>query len=148
MFDSCNPMHYSLQAPLSMGFSKWEYWSGLPFPFQDDLPYPGLLNCREILYRLSYEGDIDLLPIPQPSTKKSHIQHLLAAVDFEYWDIIARYYSGRLKIRNIYYSLGCLNYFLAYRKTFNSRRKQAKERGLRLNSLHDKIVVISLSKIP
>ena len=60
MFDSCNPMHYSLQAPLSMGFSKWEYWSGLPFPFQDDLPYPGLLNCREILYRLSYEGSPQL----------------------------------------------------------------------------------------
>ena len=24
--------------PLSMGFSKQEYWSGLPFPFPGDLP--------------------------------------------------------------------------------------------------------------
>jgi len=29
------------QAPLFMGFSKWEYWSGLPFPFPGDLPNPG-----------------------------------------------------------------------------------------------------------
>ena len=28
------------QAPLSMGFSKQEYWSGLPFPFPGDLPDP------------------------------------------------------------------------------------------------------------
>ena len=30
------------QAPLSMGFSKQEYWSGLPFPPPRDLPNPGI----------------------------------------------------------------------------------------------------------
>ena len=30
------------QAPLSMGFSRQEYWSGLPFPSPGDLPDPGL----------------------------------------------------------------------------------------------------------
>ena len=30
------------QAPLSMGFSKQEYWSGLPFPSPGDLPNPGI----------------------------------------------------------------------------------------------------------
>ena len=30
------------QAPLSMGFSKQEYWSGLPFPSPVDLPDPGI----------------------------------------------------------------------------------------------------------
>ena len=30
------------QAPLSMGFSRQEYWSGLPFPTTRDLPSPGL----------------------------------------------------------------------------------------------------------
>ena len=29
------------QAPLSMGFSRQEYWSGLPFPSPGDLPDPG-----------------------------------------------------------------------------------------------------------
>ena len=28
------------QSPLSMGFSKQEYWSGLPFPTRGDFPNP------------------------------------------------------------------------------------------------------------
>ena len=30
------------QASLSMGFPRQEYWSGLPFPSPEDLPYPGI----------------------------------------------------------------------------------------------------------
>ena len=30
------------QAPLSMGFLRQEYWSGLPFPSPGDLPDPGI----------------------------------------------------------------------------------------------------------
>ena len=30
------------QAPLSMGFSRQEYWSGLPRPPPGDLPHPGI----------------------------------------------------------------------------------------------------------
>ena len=30
------------QAPLSMGFSRQEYWTGLPFPPPGDLPDPGI----------------------------------------------------------------------------------------------------------
>ena len=30
------------QAHLSMGFSRQEYWSGLPFPTPGDLPNPGM----------------------------------------------------------------------------------------------------------
>ena len=30
------------QAPPSTGFSRWEYWSGLPFPSREDLPNPGI----------------------------------------------------------------------------------------------------------
>ena len=32
----------ALQAPLSMGFSRQEYWSGLPCPRPGDLPDPGI----------------------------------------------------------------------------------------------------------
>ena len=34
------PRTVALQAPLSMGFPKQEYWSGLPFPSLKDLPNP------------------------------------------------------------------------------------------------------------
>ena len=32
----------ALRAPLSMGFSWQEYWSGLPFPPPGDPPNPGI----------------------------------------------------------------------------------------------------------
>ena len=39
----CNPMDCTAhQAPLSMEFSKQEYWSGLPFLSPGDLPNPGI----------------------------------------------------------------------------------------------------------
>ena len=36
------PWTVACQAPLSMGFSRQEYWSGLPFPSPGDLPDPGI----------------------------------------------------------------------------------------------------------
>ena len=36
------PWNVTHQAPLSMGFSRQEYWSGLPFPPPGDLPNPGI----------------------------------------------------------------------------------------------------------
>ena len=34
------PWTVALQAPLSMGFPRQEYWNGLPFPTPGDLPNP------------------------------------------------------------------------------------------------------------
>ena len=36
------PWTVAYQAPLSMGFPRQEYWSGLPFPSPGDLPDPGI----------------------------------------------------------------------------------------------------------
>ena len=38
----CDPWTVAHQAPPSMGFSRQEYWSGLPFPSPGDLPDPGI----------------------------------------------------------------------------------------------------------
>ena len=35
------------QAPLSVGFPRQEYWSGLPFPSPGHLPDPGILPGRQ-----------------------------------------------------------------------------------------------------
>ena len=43
-------------APLSMGFSRQEYWSGLPLPPPGDLPYPGIEPTSPAL-------QVDSLPI-------------------------------------------------------------------------------------
>ena len=37
----CHPV-VAYQAPLSMGFSRQEYWNGLPFSSPGDLPDPGI----------------------------------------------------------------------------------------------------------
>ena len=62
------PWTVAHQFPLSMKFSRQEYWSGLPFPSPKELPklpnhsrpsQPlklGLLFCRQILYHLSHQG--------------------------------------------------------------------------------------------
>ena len=42
MYDSCNLMDCSPLAPLSVEFSRQEYWNGQPFPFPGDLPDPGV----------------------------------------------------------------------------------------------------------
>ena len=65
LFLSCaqlfvTPWTVAHQAPLSMGFSRQEYWSGLHGLLQGIFPTqglnPGLLHCRWILYQLSYQG--------------------------------------------------------------------------------------------
>ena len=38
----CDPWTVAHQAPPPMGFSRQEYWSGLPFPSPGDLPDPGI----------------------------------------------------------------------------------------------------------
>ena len=53
------PWIVACQVPLSMGFSRQGYWSGLPFPSPGDLPDPGMepeslkVSCtgRQVLYR-------------------------------------------------------------------------------------------------
>ena len=46
------------QAPLSLGFSRQEYQSGLLFPspgvFLTQGSNPGLMHCKQILYHLSH----------------------------------------------------------------------------------------------
>ena len=56
------PWTVACQAPLSMGFSRQEYWSGLPFPSPGALPHlgikPGLLHCQV--------GSLALAPTREP----------------------------------------------------------------------------------
>ena len=55
------PWTVACQAPLSMGFPRQHYWSGLPFPPPGNLPNRGinlhllcLLHCRWIRYLMSH----------------------------------------------------------------------------------------------
>ena len=53
------PRTVAHQAPLSMEFSRQEYWSGLPFPSPRDLPDPGIKPG-------SFTVQADVLPSEPP----------------------------------------------------------------------------------
>ena len=51
------PWTIACQAPLSMGFSRQEYWSGLPFPSPGYLPDPGFEPRSPALQADSLESE-------------------------------------------------------------------------------------------
>ena len=63
MSDSLRPYGQTIafQVPLSMGFSKQKYWSGLPCPPPGNLPNPGPPHRRWILYHRSHQGSPRIL---------------------------------------------------------------------------------------
>ena len=66
MTDSSNPMDCSPQPPLSMEFSRQEYWSRLPFSSPGDLPDPGIEPVSPAWqmdpFLLSHQGSLDTPP--------------------------------------------------------------------------------------
>ena len=77
------PWSVAHQAPLYMGFSRQEYWSGLPFPSPGDLPNPGIepsLLCLQ-------HWQMDSLPRAPPG--KPYFVTLLPFIDawFIWWAV-------------------------------------------------------------
>ena len=64
------PWTVAHQAPLSMGFSRQEYWSGLPFPSPGDLPDPGLEPRSPAL-------QVDALTSEPPGVPMGRLKQLL-----------------------------------------------------------------------
>ena len=62
------PWTVAHQTPLSMGFPRQEYWSGLPFPSPGDLPDPGIKPR-------SPELQTDFLPSEPPGKPWCFNQH-------------------------------------------------------------------------
>ena len=54
------------QAPLSMGFSRQQYWSGLPFPPPGDLPDPGIEPVSPVLQADSFITEPPGKPLSLP----------------------------------------------------------------------------------
>ena len=59
------PWTVACQAPLSMGFSKQEYWSGLPFPPPEDLPDPGIEPVSPALSGRFFTSELPGKPIKE-----------------------------------------------------------------------------------
>ena len=73
---SATPWTVARQAPLSIGFSRQEYWSGLPCPLPGDLPDSGLEPAS--LMSLHWQvGSLPLVPPGKPIYSPAIIQKKL-----------------------------------------------------------------------
>ena len=70
--NSVTPWTVACQAPLSMGFSRQEYWSGLPFPSPGYFPSPGIKPMSPALASGFFTADP-----PGQAKCKIQIWHLL-----------------------------------------------------------------------
>ena len=78
--DSVTSWTVDHQAPLSMGFPRQGYWSGLPFPstgrtFPTQELNLGLLHCKQIRNQPSYEGIPCIYIYPLFFGFPSHLGH-------------------------------------------------------------------------
>ena len=64
------PRTVAHQAPLSMDFSRQEYWSGLPFPSPVDLPDSGMKPGSPALQVDSLQSEPPITPLDLRRTKK------------------------------------------------------------------------------
>ena len=68
------PWAAACQAPLSMGFSRREYWNGFPFPFPRDLPDPGI-KCLSAL-------QADSLPLSRQGSPSIYVYNCVMDEEF------------------------------------------------------------------
>ena len=79
------PWTVAYQAPLSMEFSRQEYWSGLPFPSPGDLPNPGIEPRSPTL-------QADTLP-SEPPGNTSICVHQIECIFRRYYSILCASFS-------------------------------------------------------
>ena len=70
LFPTLAPWTVAHQAPLSMEFSRQEYWSGLPFPFPGDLPDPEIEPGSPTLQT----GSLLFEPAGKPTTEDLYVR--------------------------------------------------------------------------
>jgi len=58
---------WTVDHPISTGFFRQEYWSGLPFPMQRGLPNPEIKHKTNLLCLLYWQADS--LPLAPPEVK-------------------------------------------------------------------------------
>ena len=108
------PWTVAHQAPQSMGFSRQEYWSGLPFPSPGDLPNPGIepksptlqadaltseLPGKPQMYSIAknkFTKEIYVISLKEIKCQYKHSENNLARMNFRFMS------SGKHSVLNLY----------------------------------------------
>ena len=110
------------QASLSMGCSRQEYWSGLPFPSPGNLPDPGIKSGFPVL-------QADTLPSEPPG------KHWLKQIPECKWDTLP-------SSANWIFSFNCPRYDCGWKTML--AKIQGSQWCLRVESWHDRVVTHQL----
>ena len=115
----CSPLVVAHQAPLSMGFSRQEYWSGLPCLPPGDLPGPGIEPAspfigRRILSLLSHRGSPLMgVRVWKRITMFRWLTHIFVGIYFD----VASSFTALLLLKyslQITFQFVCLNFFFTW----------------------------------
>ena len=116
--DSSTLWTVECQAPLSIGFSRQEYWSGLPFPTPGDLPSPGIepISCvsctgRWVLYHLCHLGCLYHFSFKE--RRRSFLMTYIPPLPILLWSPWTQNHLYEILMCNISIS-SSLNYFLIH----------------------------------
>ena len=85
---SVTPWTVAYQASPSMGFSRQEYWSGLPFPSPGDLPDPGIEPGSPTLEADALTSEPPLLTFRRMKKKNERFSFLKAYENLLTWDSV------------------------------------------------------------
>ena len=81
------------RAPVSMGFSRQEYWSGLPFPSPGNLPDPGIELRSPALQADSLSTELHRKPIREKTLSFTILSYSFATnIKGPFFLILLRYF--------------------------------------------------------
>ena len=86
------PWYVACQAPLSMGFFRQEYWSGLPFPPPGDLPDPGIKPSSSASPALQADS-LPAEPLGKPQASHLAFYSPISSFNFGFWLYITSIYK-------------------------------------------------------
>ena len=97
------PRTIAHQAPLSMVFSRQEYWRGFPYPTLGDLPHPRISNpC--FLHLLPWQ--MDSLPLAPPGKLASKYGELKFTIEALLLSVTLNYENHASAFQHVWYSIG------------------------------------------
>ena len=87
------PWTVACLAPLSMGFPRQEYWSGLPFPSPGDLSHPGIKPAPPALaggFFTTKPPGKPVMILPSKFNKVTYFESVIVILNANQWDYLLR----------------------------------------------------------
>ena len=95
---SAAPWTVAHQAPLSVGFPRLEYWSGLPFPSPEALPEPGIKPTSPVSPALR----VDSLPLSHQGSPHYRCHFYQNSLELKLYEQAHSPFQPQVALRELY----------------------------------------------